>query len=53
MVGARLLAFVLVVVSAFLHAGWNALVRRSPDPATAVHVVVAIAGVLALSLIHI
>ncbi len=47
MVAARLLAFVLVVVSAFLHAGWNALVRRSPDPATAVHVVVAIAGVLA------
>lgn len=42
-----MIAFVLVVVSAFLHAAWNALVRRSPDPATAVHVVVAIAGVLA------
>lgn len=42
-----MLAFVLVVASAFLHAAWNALVRRSPDPATAVHVVVAIAGVLA------
>jgi drug/metabolite transporter (DMT)-like permease len=41
------LAFVLVVASAFLHAAWNALVRRSPDPQTAVHVVVAIAGVLA------
>ncbi len=42
-----MLAFVLVVASAFLHAAWNALVRRSPDPATAVHVVVAIAGILA------
>lgn len=37
----------LVVVSAFLHAAWNALVRRSPDASTAVHVVVAIAGVIA------
>ena len=42
-----MLGFVLVVASAFLHAAWNALVRRSPDPATAVHVVVAIAGVIA------
>lgn len=44
---ALVLAFVLVVASAFLHAAWNALVRRSPDPQTAVHVVVAIAGVIA------
>lgn len=42
-----MLAFSLVVLSAFLHAAWNALVRRSPDPAAAVHVVVAIAGVIA------
>lgn len=40
-------AYALVLVSAFLHAAWNALVKRSPDPSAAVHAVVAAAGVLA------
>lgn len=41
-------AYALVLVSAFLHAAWNALVKRSPDPSAAVHAVVAAAGVFAL-----
>ncbi|HUQ06657.1 MAG TPA: DMT family transporter [Kofleriaceae bacterium] len=40
-------AYALVLVSAFLHAAWNALVKRSPDPSSAVHAVVAAAGVFA------
>ena len=40
-------AYALVLISAFLHAAWNALVKRSPDPSAAVHAVVAAAGVLA------
>jgi drug/metabolite transporter (DMT)-like permease len=40
-------AYALVLVSAFLHAAWNALVKRSPDPSAAVHAVVAAAGVFA------
>lgn len=40
-------SYALVLVSAFLHAAWNALVKRSPDPSASVHAVVAAAGVLA------
>jgi drug/metabolite transporter (DMT)-like permease len=40
-------AYALVLISAFLHAAWNALVKRSPDPGAAVHAVVAAAGVFA------
>jgi len=40
-------SYALVLLSAFLHAAWNALVKRSPDPGAAVHAVVAAAGVLA------
>ncbi len=40
-------SYALVLVSAFLHAAWNALVKRSPDPGAAIHAVVAAAGVLA------
>ena len=39
-------SYALVLVSAFLHAAWNALVKRSPDPGAAVHAVVAAAGLL-------
>ena len=42
-----MLSYVLVLLSAFLHAAWNALVKRSPDPTAAIHAVVAAAGVLA------
>lgn len=42
-----MLAYALVLISAFLHAAWNALVKRSADPSAAVHAVVAAAGVLA------
>jgi uncharacterized membrane protein len=39
--------FALVLVSAFLHAGWNALAKRARDPAWAVHVAVALSGAIA------
>jgi drug/metabolite transporter (DMT)-like permease len=42
-------AYALVLISAFLHAAWNALVKRSPDPTASVHAVVAAAGVFALA----
>jgi drug/metabolite transporter (DMT)-like permease len=41
-----MLAYALVLTSAFLHAAWNALVKRTRDPSAAVHAVVATAGVL-------
>lgn len=41
-----LLDYALVLGSAFLHAAWNALVKRTRDPNAAVHAVVATAGVL-------
>jgi drug/metabolite transporter (DMT)-like permease len=41
------ITYALVLVSAFLHAAWNALVKRSADPSNAVHAVVVAAGVLA------
>ena len=40
-------AYALVLASAFLHAAWNALVKKSADPTAAVHAVVAAAGVVA------
>lgn len=43
---APLLDYALVIGSAFLHAAWNALVKRTRDPAAAVHAVVATAGAL-------
>jgi drug/metabolite transporter (DMT)-like permease len=36
----------LVLASAFLHAAWNALVKRTRDPAASVHTVVATAGAI-------
>ncbi|MEZ4401064.1 MAG: EamA family transporter [Kofleriaceae bacterium] len=39
-----MLTYALVLTSAFLHAGWNALVKRTRDPGAAVHAVVATAG---------
>lgn len=39
-----MLGYALVLASAFLHAAWNALVKRTHDPAAAVHAVVATAG---------
>ncbi len=41
-----MLGYALVLGSAFLHAAWNALVKRTRDPAAAVHAVVATAGAL-------
>lgn len=41
-----MLAYALVLGSAFLHASWNALVKRTRDPAASVHTVVATAGAL-------
>ena len=40
-------SYALVLISAFLHAAWNALVKKSADPSAAVHAIVAAAGVLA------
>ncbi len=40
------LGYALVLGSALLHASWNALAKRSRDPAAAVNAIVAIAGVL-------
>ncbi|MSR63185.1 MAG: permease [Planctomycetes bacterium] len=37
----------LVLVSGFLHAGWNALVKRTRDPVWGVHLAVAFSGLLA------
>ncbi len=39
-----MLAYALVIGSALLHASWNALVKRTRDPAASVHTVVATAG---------
>jgi drug/metabolite transporter (DMT)-like permease len=41
-----MLAYALVIASALLHASWNALVKRTRDPAASVHTVVATAGAL-------
>ena len=41
-----MLTYALVIGSAFLHASWNALVKRSRDPSASVHAVVATAGVV-------
>ncbi len=41
-----MLGYALVLASAFLHAAWNALVKRTRDPAASVHTVVATAGAL-------
>ena len=38
--------YLLVLGSALLHASWNALAKRSRDPAAAVNVIVALAGIL-------
>jgi hypothetical protein len=43
---ASMLAYALVIGSALLHASWNALVKRTRDPAASVHTVVATAGAL-------
>lgn len=40
------MAFALVLVSAFLHAGWNALAKRAREPVWAVHATIALAGML-------
>jgi uncharacterized membrane protein len=39
--------FALVLLSACLHAGWNALAKRARDPVWAVHVAVALSGAIA------
>lgn len=41
-----MLGYLIVLGSALLHAGWNALAKRSGDPAAAVSAIVAIAGAL-------
>src|SRR5207248_2365294 len=42
--------YALVLISALLHATWNALVKRSVDPSATVHAVVAAAGMVAAAL---